>query len=642
MLLGQKLGDFEIEGELGAGAMGMVYRARYLKNNAPVAIKIISGGHDTNPNSVARFERETAILKKLSHPNIVRLYATGRWRGTPFYVMEYVAGETLDTRLRKRGKFSWEELVDLGRQMCAALQHAHHQGIVHRDLKPANIMIMPDDTVKLMDFGIAKGLELSQLTATNCTVGTAAYMSPEQCRGERDLTAKSDLYALGVLFYELLTGRHPFLAETTLDMFLCHTEGKFERPSRIVLDIPLWLDTLVCQMLEKKPQHRPYDAAMVASSLAEVRAKVGSQKSAGVEVARSGRKRALKGDRTDKLTAETLRGSALTKRYKKKTRSLGERTWFQVTAASLLLLVVAAVIYVATRPPSAQSLFRKAMTLMESSDRDNWLAARDGPIRDFHRYYAGLQTPESMKIQAWSDQIDLDQTERQLRNRMRMKMTAEDNAERLAQTATRSEQAGELSLAAESWGKIGQQPESKEPAGHGWQLLADRRLADLRECDRQEGLLKARLDQSRRRDGPAPPGRDPDREAYRAIRAEQFGDASMALSSWQKIKGTTDESSPDRVWYLLSLKKINEMSPKAWRGREEKDARKSLIRDKLSQAAETRKNAPTLARSIYQDIAALYSQSADPVAAGDAALAQKALEELDRDLAGATAGAGKK
>jgi serine/threonine-protein kinase len=633
MLLGQKLGDFEIEGELGAGAMGMVYRARYLKNNAPVAIKIISGGHDTNPNSVARFERETAILKKLSHPNIVRLYASGRWRGTPFYVMEYVAGETLDARLKKRGKFSWEEVVDLGRQMCAALQHAHHQGIVHRDLKPANIMIMPDNSVKLMDFGIAKGLELSQLTATNCTVGTAAYMSPEQCRGERDLTAKSDLYSLGVLFYELLTGRHPFLAETTLDMFLCHTEGKFERPSRLVLDIPLWLDTLVCQMLEKKPHHRPYDAAMVASSLAEVRAKVGSQKSAGVEVARSGKKRALKGDRTDKLTAETLRASTLTKRHKKKGRSLGEQTWFQISAASLLFLIVAGVIYVATRPPSAQSLFAKAEALMETSDRDNWLAARDGPIRDFRRYYPELRTPQSEKIQAWSDQIDLDQTERQLRNRMRMKMTADDAPERLAQSATRSEQAGELSLATDAWKKMSQLAESKDPAGHGWQLLADRRLADLHDCDRQEGLLKARLDQSRRRDGPQAPDQDPDREAYRAVRAEQFGDASMALASWQKIKGSTDESSSDRVWYLLSLKKINELSPKAWRGAEEKESRQALIKDKLSQAAELRKNAPALARAIYQDVAALYSQSADPLVAGDAAVAQKGLLELDRDTA---------
>jgi serine/threonine-protein kinase len=641
MLLGQKLGDFEIEGELGAGAMGMVYRARYLKNNAPVAIKIISGGHDTNPNSVARFERETAILKKLSHPNIVRLYASGRWRGTPFYVMEYVAGETLEARLRKRGKFSWEEVVDLGQQMCAALQHAHHQGVVHRDLKPANIMIMPDNTVKLMDFGIAKGVELSQLTATNCTVGTAAYMSPEQCRGERDLTAKSDLYSLGVLFYELLTGRHPFLAETTMDMFLAHTDGKFERPSRLVLDIPLWLDTLVCQMLEKKPQHRPYDAAMVASSLAEVRAKVGSQKSAGVEVARSGKKRALKSDRADRNTAETLRMSTLTKRHKKKSRTLGERTWFQVSAASLLLLVVAGVIYMATRPPSAQSLFEKAKTLMQSSDRDNWLAAREGPIRDFRKYYPRLQTSESEKIDAWSDQVDLDQTERQLRNRMRMKMTADDAPERLAQSATRSEQAGELSLAVEAWQKMSQVAE-KESAERGWLLLADRRLADLRECERQEGLLKARLDQSRRRDGPAPPDKDPDREAYRAIRAEQFGDGSMALSAWQKIKGTTDESSSDRVWYLLSLKKSIELTGKAWRGSDEREARIALVTDKLTQASEMRKNAPALARSIYQDIAALYGQSPEPAIAGDAAIAQKALEDIDRDKAAGAAGTGKR
>src|SRR5262249_45140626 len=158
---------------------------------------------------------------------------------------------------------------------------------------------------------------------------------------------------------------------------------------------------------------------------------------------------------------------------KKKSRSLGERTWFQVAAASLLLLVVGGVIYLATRPPSAQSLYEKTRTLMESSDRENWLAARDGPIRDFVRYYPQLQSPESETIRAWAEAIDLDQTERQLRNRMRMKMTAEDNAERLAQSATRSEQAGELSLAADAWGKMGQQPESKTPAGHGWQLLAD-------------------------------------------------------------------------------------------------------------------------------------------------------------------------
>src|SRR5438309_6805315 len=112
-------------------------------------------------------------------------------------------------------------------------------------------------------------------------------MSPEQCKGERDLTNKSDLYALGIMFYELLVGRRPFLAETTLDMYLCHVEGKFERPSREVLDIPVWLDTLVCQLLEKEPARRPYDAVTVLRALDQVAEKVQAQRSAGVDIAQA-------------------------------------------------------------------------------------------------------------------------------------------------------------------------------------------------------------------------------------------------------------------------------------------------------------------------------------------------------------------
>ena len=298
MLVGQKLGPFAVDKEIGAGAMGTVYKARYTKTGQEVAIKIISAGLDTNSTTLARFERETAILKTLNHPNIVRLHATGRYRQTPFYVMEYIQGETLERMLERRGRFTWEEVVTLGQQISAALQHAHQLGIIHRDLKPANIMMMADGTAKLTDFGIAKGLETSKLTATNCAIGTAAYMSPEQCRGERDLTSKSDLYSLGVLFYELLTGRLPFQADTTLDMFLAHTEGKFERPSRLVLDIPIWLDTLVCQLLEKDPAKRPYDAAMVAQSLNRVLEKVAAQRSAGAD--------AVSGTMLDRPRAATI------------------------------------------------------------------------------------------------------------------------------------------------------------------------------------------------------------------------------------------------------------------------------------------------------------------------------------------------
>src|SRR5205823_5326360 len=167
----------------------------------------------------ARFERETSILKQLQHPNIVRLYATGRHKGTPFFAMEFVEGEPLEDWFRRRGRLPWEEVIQLGQQLCAALQYAHEQGIVHRDLKPSNIMIQEEGTLKLTDFGIAKDLDDSGLTATFCTVGTASYMSPEQCRGARTLGPKSDLYSLGVMLYQLLTGQLPFQADTPLAMF---------------------------------------------------------------------------------------------------------------------------------------------------------------------------------------------------------------------------------------------------------------------------------------------------------------------------------------------------------------------------------------------------------------------------------------
>ena len=177
--------------------------------------------------------------------------------------MEYIVGESLDRVMSRRGRMTWEEVVTLGQQLCAALQHAHDAGVVHRDLKPSNLMILSDGTLKLTDFGIAKDLDVTALTSANCTVGTASYMSPEQCRGERDIGPKSDLYSMGVLFYELITGRKPFEAENAMDMFVQHCTGEFERPSRLVLDMPVWLDNLICQLLEKKPDQRPLNAEMV-------------------------------------------------------------------------------------------------------------------------------------------------------------------------------------------------------------------------------------------------------------------------------------------------------------------------------------------------------------------------------------------
>src|SRR5262249_5998404 len=165
MLVGQRLGPFEIEKEVGSGAMGAVYRGRYvgeatavLKPGQALAIKVIAPGLDASETAVARFTREMAVLRQLRHPNILRYVGSGKSHNNRirYYAMEYIEGESLDRVLARRGRFTWEELVELGKQLCAALQHAHDQGIIHRDLKPSNLMILADGTLKLTDFGIAK------------------------------------------------------------------------------------------------------------------------------------------------------------------------------------------------------------------------------------------------------------------------------------------------------------------------------------------------------------------------------------------------------------------------------------------------------------------------------------------------------
>src|SRR5258708_6581187 len=154
MLVGQQLGPFAIDKELGAGAMGAVFLAHHVKDGRKVAIKVMAPGlGDSNPNAVARFEREAEILRKLKHPNIVRLYGIGKFQGTRYYAMEYVKGQSLDHVMARRGRMTWEDVVALGQQLCSALQHAHEAGVVHRDLKPSNLMILADGTLKLTDFG---------------------------------------------------------------------------------------------------------------------------------------------------------------------------------------------------------------------------------------------------------------------------------------------------------------------------------------------------------------------------------------------------------------------------------------------------------------------------------------------------------
>jgi serine/threonine-protein kinase len=579
-----QVGPFTIERELGTGAMGAVYLARY-KNGQRVALKFIAAGAAANTRVFDRFEREAEILKQLKHPNIVRLFGHGKHQRLPYYAMEYLEGQSLSELLQRRGRLPWEEVVGLGRQLCAALQHAHEHGIIHRDLKPSNLMVLKDGTLKLTDFGIAKDLDVTQLTGENCTVGTASYMSPEQCKGERNLTHRSDLYSLGVVLYELLTGQKPFDADNAVEMFLAHVKGKFERPSRLVMDIPPWLDTLVCQLLEKKPDRRPFDAAVVGSSLEQVVEKVTAQRSAGVEAltgtAATGlRTRTLAGE--DRDAARTL-VQGLGKGKKKRKKPFYKRAWVQALGIGAALLAVGTLIVVGIMPPGPDTLYADAERLMTSGDPARKERARDDAIAKYLRYHRQRMagTDELKQIQAWADEVDLERLERRLLKRMKMDWKPEGETEAAAQQAIRQEEAGDFNSARATW--QGLVKAEGEGGDHVTALLANRRLRDLKSAEERLRDLQVKVDRIRAGDD-LKPDSESEVVAIDALRLERIGDAALSARRWTALKLKNDKEGGDRVWLLIAAWQAKEQKDKAPKAAEEKSERRKLLKSRLDAA----------------------------------------------------------
>ena len=490
------------------------------------------------PSPLDRFEREITILKQMNHPNIVRFYGAGKNQGMRYFAMELIDGESLDKVMGRRGRMTWEEVVELGKQLCSALQHAHEKGIVHRDLKPSNIMVLPDGTLKLTDFGIAKATELDALTATNCTVGTAAYMSPEQCKGQSDLTHKSDLYSLGVLFYELVTGRKPFKADNAMDMFMQHVNGTFERPSRLVLDIPVWLDTLICQMLEKKPEQRPLDATMVANTLGTIQEKIESQQSAGVEAVRrrlldrtTSQKRVEEEDKDAARVLMTGKGRAKRKRAKK---PLYQKVWFQASGLALALALVATLLYLLFRPPSADKLYEDAKVVMESGDLDKQDKAIEpgGVITKCIKAYGTAKNERSREVRGWRIQIQVAQHERLLDNYMQkrngpIKVQAQSDTEKQAFDAIEADEKGDHDAAIKHWQAVAKM----EEVGSSWTWIADKHLAEwnaLKQMNEEFSKMYDRI----KRDGEEPAyANERQRLAFLAC-APSIARPGSAIAAW--------------------------------------------------------------------------------------------------------------
>src|SRR5688572_5665576 len=284
---GTLVGEYRVEGKLGEGGMGSVYAATHPLIGKKAAIKIISPQLCTNAAAVERFIQEARAVNQIGHPNIVDVFSFGELvDGRSYFVMEWLQGETLADRMQ-RGRVPLAEAVEVLDQICDALEAAHEKHIVHRDLKPANVVLVNirgnRQLVKLLDFGLAKLAENEdnrlQKTRTGVMMGTPEYVSPEQARG-KNVDHRTDIYAPGVISYELLLGRLPFEADNAADIITKHLREMPPRPSAIWPEIPEPLESSIIGMLEKDPVNRP-TLLDVRRVVAELRSAVGTDSSLG-------------------------------------------------------------------------------------------------------------------------------------------------------------------------------------------------------------------------------------------------------------------------------------------------------------------------------------------------------------------------
>jgi len=265
-LLGER---YQLDELIGRGGMATVWRATDTVLNRPVAVKRLHAGLVADDELAERFRREALMVARLSHPNLVHVLDRGEDADGPYLVLELVEGENLKARIRREGPLPADDAVRICAQVARALEYAHGQGVVHRDIKAQNVLLSPDGTAKLADFGIARMMEAegeASLTRTDMLLGSADYLSPEQANGHA-LDARSDVYSLGIVLFESLTATLPFMGEGFVAVAMKHCSEPLPDPRTVVADIPPWLAAIVMRATDKDPAHRFPTAGAMAAAL---------------------------------------------------------------------------------------------------------------------------------------------------------------------------------------------------------------------------------------------------------------------------------------------------------------------------------------------------------------------------------------
>ena len=349
---GELISDrYRIEDRLGSGGMSSVFRATDTILERTVAVKILAEHLSDDERFVARFRREALAVAKLVHPNIVQVYDTGNDSGQYYIVMEYVKGRSGAQLLQAHGTLEPEVAVEIGIQACAGLDYAHRHGIIHRDVKPGNLMVIGgpagagEMTTKLADFGIARASEQTRITQVGSVVGTAAYLAPEQARGE-EATPTSDVYSLGVVLYQFLCGRLPYEGASLAELAVRQQSEQPLHPSSYSDDVPQAVGDAVLVALDSDPEHRFAAAGELADAL---RRGLG-----GVSPPQTGATRVMPGDTPTSATrqlprTESRRASARPPRQRRPVpapppKRRGSRNVARNLAALIAILLLAAVV----------------------------------------------------------------------------------------------------------------------------------------------------------------------------------------------------------------------------------------------------------------------------------------------------------